>query len=166
MIFHDFHRFSMIFNNFGRRQYPGSTPAIPRSFGKLRGRVWGPRGEKFPYIYYGSARHLYGLLSISTPQGNKFPYIYYGSGRADLTTGEASFWGPGAQKRPLRRRDLGAKHADFGRLIPILNVRSKNSRSFARFARLTDVNGCAPGPTFHAPDTRMTVVCCRQTPSK
>jgi len=91
-IFHDFHRFfKTIFNNFERRQYPGSTPAIPRSFGKLRGRVWGPRGEKFPYIYYGSARHLYGLLSISTPQGNKFPYIYYGSGRADLTTGEASF---------------------------------------------------------------------------
>ena len=74
----------MIFN-------AGNIPAIPRSFGKLRGRVWGPRGEKFPYIYYGSARHLCGLLSISTPQGNKFPYIYYGSGRADLTTGEASF---------------------------------------------------------------------------
>ena len=48
-MFHDFHRFSMIFNNFERRQYPGSTPAIPRSFGKLRGRVWGPRGEKFAY---------------------------------------------------------------------------------------------------------------------
>ena len=114
----------------------GNIPAIPRSFGKLRGRVWGPRGEKFPYIYYGSARHLYGLLSISTPQGNKFPYIYYGSGRADLTTGEASFWGPGAQKRPLRRRDSGAKTRPGGGGIAILNVGSggpRNLRDLARF---------------------------------
>ena len=145
MAFDDFYRFSTIFKNFERRQYPGSTPAIPRSFGKLRGRVWGPRGEKFPYIYYGSARHLYGLLSISTPQGNKFPYIYYGSGRADLTTGKASFWCPGAQKRPLRRRDSGAKTRPGGGVIAILNVRSRNSPLLARFG---DDANFRPDPTF------------------
>ena len=155
-MFHDFHHFSMIFNNFERRQYPGSTPAIPRSFGKLRGRVWGPRGEKFPYIYYGSARHLCGLLSISTPQGNKFPYIYYGSGRADLTTGEASFWCPGAQKRPLRRRDSGAKTRPGGGQIPYLNDGSRNARNLARLGATWRRRELPPRPYLHARIPRMT----------
>ena len=138
MIFHDFHRFSMIFNNFGRRQYPGSTPAIPRSFGKLRGRVWGPRGEKFPYIYYGSARHLYGLLSISTPQGNKFPYIYYGSGRPNLTTGEGSF----SRQIPLYILWIWRPR---GGQIPYLNYGLRTSSGLARFG---DDANFRPDPTF------------------
>ena len=142
----------MIFNDFECRQYPGSTPAIPRSFGKLRGRVWGPRGEKFPYIYYGSARHLYGLLSISTPQGNKFPYIYYGSGRPDLTTGEASFWGPGAQKRPLRRRDSGAKTrpSHGNSLNKTMDLRTRG------FCECWRRNELPPRPYIHARIPRMT----------
>ena len=32
------------------RQYPGNTPAVPRSFGKLQGRVWGPRGDSSPIV--------------------------------------------------------------------------------------------------------------------
>ena len=33
------------------------------------------------------------------------------------------------------------------------------------FARGIDGNGSAPGPTFPAPDTKMTLVCSPQTPS-
>ena len=64
---------------------------------------------------------------------------------------------------PMSRPILDAKNIDFGEIFPILNVRSWNAPGFARFcpvlpgfARQTDVNGCAPGPTYHAPDTRMT----------
>ena len=35
----------------------------------------------------------------------------------------------------------------------------------SRLAQLIDVNGSAPGPTFPAPDTKMTLVCSPQTPS-
>ena len=59
-------------------------------------------------------------------------------------------------KIPMSKPILDAKSIDFGDLFPILNVRSKNFSDLPNFARLTDVNGCAPGPTFHAPDTRMT----------
>ena len=135
----------MIFIDFWCPEVTRECRGVSASFRQLRGRVWGPRGEKFPYIYYGSARHLYGLLSISTPQGNKFPYIYYGSGRADLTTGEASFWGPGAQKRPLRRRDSGAKTRPGGGQIPYLNDGSRNARNLVRFG---DDANFRPDPTF------------------
>ena len=91
MAFIVFPRFPLIFINFLCPEVTRECRGVSASFRRLRGRVWGPRGEKFPYIYYGSARHLYGLLSISTPHKTKFPYIYYGSGRPNLTTGEGSF---------------------------------------------------------------------------
>ena len=56
----------------------------------------------------------------------------------------------------MSRPILDAKSIDFGELFPILNVRSWNLGILPDFARLTDVNGCVPGPTYHAPDTRMT----------
>ena len=54
---------------------------------------------------------------------------------------------------PITRPIFEAQNDDFVHLIHKENHRSWNSSGFAR---LTDVNGCAPGPTYHAPDSKMT----------
>ena len=80
--FNDFHCFSMISIDFYRFLVSRSHPGVSGSFSEFQaapGPCLGAQRRKNPiYIYYGSARHLYGLLSISTPQGNKFPlYILW-----------------------------------------------------------------------------------------
>ena len=160
MIFSCFFTIFIVFLRFSTILNAGNTPAVPRQChgvsGSSRAVFGGPEAKNSPILNYGSVRHLCGLLSISTPQGNKFPYIYYGSGRADLTTGEASFWGPGAQKRPFRRRDSGAKTTPGGGQIPYLNDGSNNSSGLARFGGIWRRRELPPRPYLHARIPRMT----------
>ena len=68
-------------------------------------------------------------------------------------------------KSMLKGQFSGRKKVHFVTSIAINNVRSYDLPLFAVFAQLIDVNGSAPGPTFPAPDTKMTLVCSPQTPS-
>ena len=73
-----FYVFLMIFDYFQRRQYPGSTPAVPQLYHGVSGSsgavFGGPEAKNSPILNYGSVRHLCELVSISTPQGNIFLY--------------------------------------------------------------------------------------------
>ena len=59
-------------------------------------------------------------------------------------------------KKIKKTMDPERKRIDFQHLKEKENHRSWNAGTLPDFARLTDVNGRAPGPTFHAPDPRMT----------
>ena len=140
-----------------KTKHLGSTPAIPpvpRVPGWLRGRVWGPRGEKFAY----SKPSIWVKLYIKNwpPDCNVFLllscfwiYIFAAwSAKYQLLIG--IFLGI---RIPITRPIFEAQNDDFEHLIHKENYRSWNSSGFARFA---DVNGCPPAPTYHAPDSKMT----------
>ena len=134
----------------------GSTPAIPpvpRAPGWLRGRVWGPRRENFAY----SKPSIWVKLYVNNwpPDCNVFVLF------SRVPIWSLTAWSATSQL-PIGIF-LGIKILMSRQILDEIWTPTSYFKCtilelarFARFARLTDVNGCAPGPTYHAPDTRMT----------
>ena len=156
------------------RQCPGSTPAVPRSFGKLQGRVWGPKGEKFgyskpsiwaPFARTGGHQHSIGeyffnyflifnnFLSPFFQISRVSLGIFLGSRGAILPQWQTNFWRQNeARWRIFLKQNDGSGNA---RILA----------RFARFARFRRRRELPPRPYLHARIPRMTEVSTRQTPS-
>ena len=100
-------------------------------------------------------------------RGEKCPLVSANFWRAKSRTGIGTFF----RTRPAfshgNSANSGAKQAPSRGIIPNLNVRSKTSSGFARFAELARFErdaGTKIGPTFHARIPRITVVRLRKLP--